>query len=203
MVDRPPESPNGRLRGEEKEMKNCKLVIYCQLAVLLVLANSCRQLKELAGDVVVEQTFDSVLDIVAEELSIQNRKSTLVHWEIYPLKEKERSVDEALESEVFKPYRALLQQLKPVINDPVNSTFDNYQHKNISIFEKGPGNSPHLQDPGLSGTFNLSNSVSTGDLGCYYFALHCGNRCSKGFFVITEFEEGRWRVKEFINIWGG
>jgi hypothetical protein len=182
-------------------MKIYKRTDCYRIVTFLFLLSSCQNLKETQVDIIIDQTFGSVLDIVVNELDIKSKKPVFVHQEIHS-KAKDLSVETALNSKEFKPYTSLLEQLKISINDPVIFKADDYTYKNIKIFEYQSEN-PHHRDQGFSGTINLSNSVSNGVLGCYYFALNCGNHCSKGFFVIAELQDGRWKIKEFIQIWSG
>jgi hypothetical protein len=113
------------------------------------------------------------------------------------------SVERVLNSEAFKPYWPVLEKLKPVVNNPVIFKFDSYFYKSFSVFEERPEDHSIYDAPGYSGSINLSNSVSIDNLGCYYFAINCGNHCSQGFIVIAEFQDERWKVKELVQIWRG
>ena len=57
------------------------------------------------------------------------------------------------------------------------------------------------------GSLNLSKVAYNEEktIGCYYFALNCGNDCSNGYLIFVkkpEDDTNKWVLEDVINIWG-
>ena len=165
-----------------------------------------------SADVKENQNVNAVLELslqsVLDSLHLENdlKEKILVHTEFFPDNARTSSVASLIDflgADTSKQDIDLLRRLKKTVNDSLViwkdylrlRTTDLYFHHSDSLFKS----------PKYFGTFSLSNPILDNEIkrGCYYFAINCGNVCSKGYIIFLRKDANSWKLDDFFEVWHG
>lgn len=166
--------------------------------------NEKQEIKSTETNSVFTQILPQVMDTLSGEFDLENR--TLVHHEFNQHKLKDLIIKVTLDSlEQDKSLQVeLLRKLSNIINDSVIFEDLNLSRKKYNIVYKREEVELLLEQNDSLHILNLSPIAfnKRKDVGCFYFAIDCGDGCGKGYFIYI-LKERNWRILEMFTIWHG
>lgn len=166
----------------------------------------CQEKKEYKErDQKIDKVFNDVLysaiDSLMDKHSLQNK--TIIHSEIYPDALKISTIENTiLELEGDSTTKTnLIRDLRNIVEDSIIVNIEEKERDYELIFSQSKvEESQQKEAPFIINLSKISYNDSM-DTGCFYFAIHCGKKCSAGYLIYIKKQEEGWQIAGIIPRW--